>query len=80
MALGVKNINSTLMRQSLTLMYVQDVSQAYAGAAVLPVADAVLVMVGEAPSHDLEALLQETEALPVQQEGLHCLAWPQEAQ
>jgi hypothetical protein len=68
------------MRQSLTLMEVQDVSQAYAGAAALLVADAVLVMAEEVPSRGLEALLQETEALPVQPEGLHCLAWPQEAQ
>jgi hypothetical protein len=77
MALGTKNINSTLMKRSLTLM---DVSQAYAGAAALLVADVVLVMAGEVPSRGPEALLQETEALPVHQEGLHCLAWPQEAQ
>jgi hypothetical protein len=80
MALGTKNTNSTLMKQSRTLMDVQDVSQAYAGAAALRGADAVLVVAGEVRSRGLEALLRETEALPVHQEGLHCLAWPQEAQ
>lgn len=61
-------------------MAVQDVSQAYAGAAELLVVDAVLVMAEEVPSRGPEALPQGTEALPEHQEGLHCLAWPQEAQ
>lgn len=80
MALCTKNINSTLINRSLTLMAVQDVSQAYAGAAELLVVDAVLVMAEVVPSRGLEALPHETEALPEHQEGLHCLAWPQEAQ
>lgn len=65
---------------AVDLLDVQDVSQAYAGAVVLLVADVVLVMAGEVPSHGPGALLQLTEALPVHQEVLHCLAWPLEAQ